>query len=93
MSIGAYSALLCILKALILKHLIKMGNYFLLDEPIVNDKNKETKKSETPAQDKFTERSSVLNESIASLFTIEKKFNLTSESKAHLKSLMVERSD
>lgn len=33
-----------------------MGNYFLLDEPIVNDKNKETKKSETPAQDKFTER-------------------------------------
>lgn len=56
MSIGAYSVLLCILKALILKHLIKMGNYFLLDEPIVNDKNKETKKSETPAQDKFTER-------------------------------------
>ena len=61
----------------------------LLDKPL--DENKESKKNETPAQDKLTERLNVLNESIASLVDLEKKIGLTSESKTHLESLLVER--
>ena len=49
------------------------------------------KKNETPAQDKLTEQLNVLNESIASLVDLEKKIGRTTESKAHLKSLMGER--
>ena len=53
--------------------------------------NHPKKKNETPAQDKLTEQLNVLNESIASLVDLEKKIGLTTESKAHLKSLMGER--
>ena len=49
------------------------------------------KKNKTPAQGKLTEQLSVLNESIASLLDSEEKIGLTTESKAHLKSLMGER--
>ena len=49
------------------------------------------KKNETPARDKLTEQLNLLNESIASLVDLEKKIGLTTESKAHLKSLMGER--
>ena len=53
--------------------------------------NHPKKKNETPAQDKLTEQLNVLNESIASLVDLEKKIGLTTESKAHLKSLIGER--
>ena len=49
------------------------------------------KKNEMPAQDKSTEQLNVWNESIASVSDLEKKIGLTTESKAHLKSLMGER--
>ena len=44
-----------------------------------------------PAQDKSTEQLNVWNESIASVSDLEQKIGLTTESKAHLKSLMGER--
>ena len=62
----------------------------LLDTPL--NENKENKKNETPAQDKLTDRLNALDESIASLVDLEKKIGLISESKTHLKSLVVERS-
>ena len=46
------------------------------------------KKNKKPDQDKLTEQLNVLNESIASLVDLKKKIGLTTESKAHLKSLM-----
>ena len=49
------------------------------------------KKNETPAQDKLTEQLNILNESITSWVDLEKKIGLTTESKAHLKSMMGER--
>ena len=53
--------------------------------------NYRKKKNEMPAQDKSTEQLNVWNESIASVSDLEKKIGLTTESKAHLKSLMGER--
>ena len=53
--------------------------------------NHPKKKNETPAQDKLTEQLNVLNEPIGNLVDLEKKIELSTESKAHLKSLMGER--
>ena len=49
------------------------------------DENKESKKNDNLAQDKFTERLNVLNEFIASLVDLEKKIGLASERKLILK--------
>ena len=49
------------------------------------------KKNEMPAQDKLTEQLNILNESITSWVDLVKKIGLTTESKAHLKSMMGER--
>ena len=65
-------------------HFLIFSVVSIVDEP-------PKKKNETPAQDKLTEQLNVLNESIASLVDLEKKIGRTTESKAHLKSLMGER--
>ena len=68
-----------------------MNPHFLIFSvvPVVDEPPK--KKNETPAQDKLTEQLNVLNEPIGNLVDLEKKIELSTESKAHLKSLMGER--
>ena len=68
-----------------------MNPYFLIFSVVSIVDEPPQKKNETPAHDKLTEQLNVLNESIASLVDLEKKIGLTTESKAHLKSLMGER--
>ena len=65
-------------------HFLIFSVVSIVDEP-------PKKKNETPAQDKLTEQLNVLNEPIGNLVDLEKKIGLSTESKAHLKSLMRER--
>ena len=67
-------------------HFLIFSVVSIVDEP-------PKKKNETPAQDKLTEQLNVLNESTASLVDLEKKIRLTTESSAHLKSLMREKNN
>ena len=71
-----------------------MNPHFLIFSVVsIVDEPPPPKKNEMPAQDKLTEQLNILNESIASLVDLEKKIGLTTESKAHLKSLMGERNN